>query len=113
MVINFVQFSEVPIDSMPHLQVNRLSSINFESWIRLVCCVYLDKHKTLYNSEQIATLHASLMNNPLPDDKVQLLKWLAYKQFLPFTSTAKAWFTIRRWAQRCVTLRCVASSVVL
>ena len=76
---HFLQFSEVPIDSMPPLQVNRFSSINLESWIRLVCCVYLDKHKTLYNSEQRATLHASLMNNALPDDKVQLLKWRAYK----------------------------------
>ena len=60
--------------------------INLEAWNRLVCCVYLLKHETLYNSEQISSLYFQLTNTPLHEDKQQLLKWLAYKNICPFTS---------------------------
>ena len=62
-----------------------LHKINLDAWIKLVCSVYLMKHKTLFNSEPIGSLYASLMSTPLADDKVQLLKWLAYDKVVPFT----------------------------
>ena len=43
------------------------------------------KHKTLFDSEPIASLYASLMATSLADDRVQLLKWLAYDKVVPFT----------------------------
>ena len=57
-----------------------LNKIIWEGWVKLVCCVYLFKHKTLFNSEAIPSLHASLMASPLPQDKVHLMKWLAYNE---------------------------------
>lgn len=60
-----------------------LNKIVFEGWVKLVCSVYLYKHKTLFNSEPIPTLHASLTVSPLPEDKVQIMKWLAYTQIAP------------------------------
>ena len=73
-----------------------LHKINFDAWIRLVCSVYLMKHKTLFNSEPINSLYASLMATPLADDKVQLLKWLAYNKIAPLTRLSE-WhdFTLR------------------
>ena len=62
-----------------------LHKINLDAWIKLVCSVYLIKHKTLFNSEAIASLHASLMSSPLASEKVQLLKWLAYDKVVPLT----------------------------
>ena len=62
-----------------------LHKINLDAWIKLVCSVYLMKHKTLFNSEPIGSLYALLMSTPLADDKVQLLKWLAYDKVVPFT----------------------------
>ena len=59
--------------------------INLDAWIKLVCSVYLTKHKTLFSSEAIASLHASLMSSPLAKEKIQLLKWLAYDKILPLT----------------------------
>ena len=47
-----------------------LNSINLEGWLKFVCCMYLNKHKTLFNSEPIASLHASLMLSPLPEDTI-------------------------------------------
>lgn len=58
--------------------------IDVEAWTKFVCSVYLMKHKTLFNSEPIASLHTSLTANTLTDDKVQLLKWLAYDKIDPF-----------------------------
>ena len=55
-----------------------LHKINLEAWIKFICSVYLTKHKTLFNSEAIVSLHASLMSSPLANEKMQLLKWLAY-----------------------------------
>ena len=60
-----------------------LHKINLDAWIKFVCSVYLMKHKTLFNSEPIASLYTSLMATPLADDKVQLLKWLAYDKVVP------------------------------
>ena len=76
----FIEMQEVEALGTEGYMVNR---INIEGWIKLVCCVYLSKHKTLFNSEPIASLHASLMSSPLSEDKVQLLKWLAYTQITP------------------------------
>ena len=42
--------------------------INLDAWTRFVCCVYLLKHKTLYNSERMSSLFISLTNNPLDED---------------------------------------------
>ena len=53
----------------------KLARINHEARIRLVCCVYLLKHKTPYNSEPVLALHSALTNPPLGENKVQLLKW--------------------------------------
>ena len=61
-----------------------LHNINLDAWIKLVCSVYLMKHKT-FNSEPISSLYASLMATSLADGKVQLLKWLAYDIVVPFT----------------------------
>ena len=45
-----------------------LKKLLFDGWVKLSCCVYLLKHKTLFNSERISSLHASLMASTLPDD---------------------------------------------
>lgn len=58
-------------------------NVNIDAWIKLVCSVYLTKHKTLFNSESITSLYAALMITPLTDEKVQLLKWLAYDNIVP------------------------------
>ena len=55
-----------------------ICSINFDAWVNLVCTVYLLKHKTLFNSEPIASLRASLQAPQLSPQKQNLLKWLAY-----------------------------------
>ena len=34
-----------------------LNKIIWEGWVKLVCCVYLYKHKTLFNSEPVPSLH--------------------------------------------------------
>ena len=60
--------------------------INLDARIKLVCSVHLMKHKTLFNSESIASLYASLNTTPLPDERVQLLKWLAYDKVVPVTN---------------------------
>ena len=79
----FVETGFCTCDDSEHL---RLTNINREAWIRLVCCVYLLKHKTLYNSEPISILHTSLTNPPLRENKIQLLKWLAYSNPRPLRS---------------------------
>ena len=78
-------FFEVESCSVSGIDGYHFKKINLEAWNRLVCCVYLLKHKTLYNSEQIS-LYFQLTNTPLHEDKQQLLKWLAYKNMCPFTS---------------------------
>ena len=52
--------------------------INSDAWLKLVCTVYLLKHKTLFNSEPIESLHTSLQASQLSPQKQNLLKWLAY-----------------------------------
>ena len=52
--------------------------INSDAWLKLVCTVYLLKHKTLFNSEPIDSLHTSLQASQLSPQKKNLLKWLAY-----------------------------------
>ena len=63
-----------------------ICKVDVEAWTRLVCSVYLLKHKTLFNSEAIATL---------TDDKIQLLKWLAYDKVDPF-KTLSDWHDFTR-----------------
>ena len=72
-----------------------LQKINLDAWIKFICSVYLTKHKTLFNSEAIGLLHASLMSSPLPNEKVQLLKWLAYDKTVPLT-TLSDWHDFTR-----------------
>ena len=79
-------FVEVQSCCVSGLEGAQLRKINLDAWTRLVCCVYLLKHKTLYNSEQISSLYITLTNTPLHEDKVQLLKWLAYKDVSPIKS---------------------------
>ena len=45
--------------------------------------MYLIKHKPLFSSESIASSHKSLT-----DEKVQLLKWLAYDKLVPLKNTS-------------------------
>ena len=52
-------------------------------------------HKTLYNSERI--IYISLTNTTLHEDKVQSLKWLAYKNFGAIKSLAQ-WYDFTRRA---------------
>ena len=66
-----------------------LTKLLFDGWVKLSCCVYLLKHKTLFNSERISSLHASLMASTLQDDKVQLMKWLAYTQVHPLQNLSQ------------------------
>ena len=51
--------------------------INSDAWLKLVCTVYLLKHKT-FNCESIDSLHTSLQASQLSPQKQNLLKWLAY-----------------------------------
>ena len=60
-----------------------LHKINLEAWIKMICSVYLTKHKTLFNNEAIVSLHASLMSSPLANEEMWLLKWLAYDKVVP------------------------------
>ena len=62
-----------------------LQTLNMEAWLRLVCCLYLTKHKTLFHSEQIGALHNSPCRELSPDN-IRLLKCLAYTDIKPFTS---------------------------
>ena len=48
-----------------------LKKINLDAWIKLVCSVYLAKHKTLFNSEPIGSLYTSLMATPLADEVIK------------------------------------------
>ena len=57
--------------------------------MKLVCCVYLHKHKTLFNSEPIESLYVSLTATSLTEDKLQLLKWLAYSKVNPIKTLAE------------------------
>ena len=72
-----------------------ICKVDVEAWTRLVCSVYLLKHKTLSNSEAIASLHTSLTAATLTDDKIQLLKWLAYDKVDPF-KTLSDWHDFTR-----------------
>ena len=56
-----------------------LKKLNTDVWVKLVCCVYLLKHKT-FNSEPIESLYKSLTATSLTEEKQQLLKWLAYSK---------------------------------
>lgn len=66
-----------------------LNTIIMDGWVKLVCCVYLYKHKTLFNSEPVSSLHSSLMASPLLEDKVQLMNWLAYTQIAPLQNMSQ------------------------
>ena len=63
----------------------KVHKINVDAWIKLVCSVYLMKHKTLFNSENICSLYTSLISTTLA---VQLLKWLAYNKVAPLIRLA-------------------------
>ena len=78
-------FVETRSENVMGIEGYILHKINLDAWIKLVCSVYLMKHKTLFNSEPITSLYASLISTPLTDDKVQLLKWLAYDKIAPLT----------------------------
>ena len=67
----------------------QISQIITDTWIKLVCCIYLNKHKTLFNSEKTSSLYVSLQKSPIPDDKQQLLKWLAYTNIAPIDSLSQ------------------------
>ena len=54
------------------------NKINTDAWLKLVCAVYLLKHKTLFNSEPVESLYMSLQASQLSPQKLNLLKWLAY-----------------------------------
>ena len=73
----------------------QICQINTDAWIKLVCSVYLNKHKTLFNSEKVPSLYASLQNSPIPKEKQQLLKWLAYTDIVP-VNTLSLWHDFTR-----------------
>ena len=60
--------------------------LSTDAWFRLVCCVYLLKHKTLFHSEPIPSLHKSLTVEELNPEKTRLMKCLAYKDIRPLTT---------------------------
>ena len=64
-----------------------LVGISTDAWYRVVSCVYLSKHKTLFHSEPIPSLHKSLTVDLTPE-KNRLMKCLAYKdsEIRPLTS---------------------------
>ena len=68
-----------------------VTNINLETWNKLVCCVYLLKHKALFQSEQIPSLHKSLVVELSPQ-KVRLLKCLAYKD-----NEIKSFHSLSEW----------------
>ena len=78
-------FIETRSENVMGIEGYVLHKLNLDAWIKLVCSVYLMKHKTLFNSEPITSLYASLISTPLTDNKVQLLKWLAYDKIAPLT----------------------------
>ena len=78
-------FVEAQSETVMGIEGYVLHKLNLDAWVKLVCSVYLMKHKTLFNSEPIISLYSSLMATPLLDDKVQLLKWLAYDKIAPLT----------------------------
>ena len=82
-ICNGDTFVETQSETVMGIEGYVLHKINLDAWIKFVCSVYLMKHKTLFNSEPIASLYTSLMATPLADDKVQLLKWLAYDKVVP------------------------------
>ena len=84
-ICNSDTFVEAQSETMMGIEGYVLRKINLDAWVKLVCSVYLTKHKTLFNSEAIASLYASLMSDPLADEKVQLLKWLAYDKVVPLS----------------------------
>ena len=55
----------------------------------------LHKHKT-FNSEPIESLYVSLTATSLTEDKLQLLKWLAYSKVNPIKTLAE-WHDFTRW----------------
>ena len=82
-------FVETRSETLMGVEGYVLQKINLDAWIKLVCSVYLAKHKTLFNSEPIGSLYTSLMATPLADEKVQLLKWLAYNKVVPITKISQ------------------------
>ena len=86
---------ETKTESIMGLEGYRLHKINFDTWIKLVCCVYLHKHKTLFNSEPVKSLYTSLMADALAEEKLQLLKWLAYSKVRPL-KTVMEWHDFTR-----------------
>ena len=70
-------------------QAHTLANINETAWGKLVCSVYLLKHKTLFSSERIDLMHRSMSTTPLPQDKTRLLKWLAYSDIAALDTLAK------------------------
>ena len=78
------------------IEEHTLLKINLNAWIKLICSMYLTKHKTLFNSEPIASLHTSLVTTSLTVDKVQLLKWLAYVKVVPLRNILEWQWRIQR-----------------
>ena len=68
-----------------------INDISTDAWYRLVCSVYLVKHKTLFQSESIPSLHKSLTVQ-LNAKKIRLMKCLAYKDMNPLRSISD-WHT--------------------
>ena len=90
-------FVETHQETIMGIEGYKVLKISTEAWVKLVCSVYLMKHKTLFNSESLASLYASLRATPLSQEKTQLLKWLAYDKIFAFTDLSH-WhdFTRRR-----------------
>ena len=56
-----------------------IKDVSITAWYKLVCCVYLLKHKALFHNESIRSLHKSVTVQ-LTTEKKRLMKVLAYKE---------------------------------
>lgn len=66
-------------ESLVCIDDNMFCSIELDSFIRLVCTVYLMKrHKSVLNGVALDQFHASFINQPISNENMQLLSWLSW-----------------------------------
>ena len=75
---------EFEVDSNGHALFN---DINISAWLKLVCSVYLIRHKWVYSGEYF---HKSFLPPPLPETCKQMLGWIGLNN-LEYVASDKEW----------------------
>ena len=58
----------------------RFQTINFRSWIRLICAVYFSKYNTFFRRQPLTTVYSSMLQHSDIKENQQLLSWVGYPE---------------------------------